>query len=134
MVFMMEKGFIAIIFMYSLSFSLFGGQYVFGDVFGVQLTNFQGQPIVNDLLPVVNLHGFNQVGANVTSTSLGQVQSNPLVRAASAGFELFQLATGTYILNVMLFFGIPLPFVYGISGLMSLLVIRMFIGLVKEFI
>lgn len=130
----MEKALIVVVFMYAVSFSMFGGQYLFGDVLGITLTNFQGQPIKPALLTFVNQNNFTAIAVNSTSGTLTQVKTNPLVAAVSAGWELFQLFTGTYIFNLMLFFGIPQVFVYCFSGIYVIFAARAFIGYIKEFI
>jgi hypothetical protein len=43
------------------------------------------------------------------------VTNNPITSAASQVFQLFQIITGTYAFNLLVFIGIPEVFVVGIS-------------------
>lgn len=130
----MDKALFVIIFMYATSFSMLGAQFIIGDVLGITLTNFQGQPVKLALLGFVNQDSFNAIQQNLTSTSRSAISTANLVTAAQAGFELFQLVTGTYILTLLYFFGIPVIFVYGIMGIYGILVAMFIIGHIKDFI
>lgn len=134
MVFLMDKAIYAIVFMYAVSFSLFAAQYVIGDVLGITILGPNGQPVNSNLLSITNTSQFNTISINGTSTLRPATSTQALTSAAQAGFELFQLLTGTYIFNLLLFFGIPLIMIYPISGIFGILAIRSMVGMIKEFI
>ena len=120
--------------MYATGFSMIGAQYIIADVLGITLTNFQGQPVKVALLGIVNQNSFNAIQQNITDTSRLSITLNNLTTAAQAGFELFQLITGTYILTLLFFFGVPAIFVYGIMGIYGILVAMWIIGHIKDFL
>ena len=130
----MDKGLFVIIVMYSVSFSILGAQYMLADVFGVELTNSQGQSIKPAILQIINTDSFNAIQQNTTATGSGSTFVNNIQVAAQAGFELFQLITGTYILSLLLFFSIPAIICYGIMGLVGILAALFIIGHIKDFV
>ena len=50
----------------------------------------------------------------LTMTDEPSVVNNPIASAASIAYQLFGIITGTYIFNILMFFGIPYVFVAGI--------------------
>jgi len=133
MAFFMDKALFVIITMYSLSFSMLGAQYIIGDVLGIQLTDFNNQPLKSGILNSINQGSFNSIQNNVTSTARSSLVTN-IVTAAQIGFEIFQLITGTFIFNIILMFGVPLIFVYGLTGIYFILLAMFIIGHIKDFI
>ena len=129
----MDKAIFVIITMYSLSFSMLGAQYIIGDVLGIQLTDFQNQPVKSELLNTINQGSFNSIQQNVTSTARSSVITN-IITAAQIGFEVFQLITGTFIFNILLMFGVPLIFVYCFTGVYFILLAMFIIGHLKDFL
>lgn len=134
MVFLMDKAIYAIVFMYAVSFSMFGAQYMIGDVLGITILGPNGQPIKSNLLSITNTNEFNNISVNGTSALRPTNSAAALTSAVQAGFELFQLLTGTYMFNLLLFFGVPAIAIYPITGVFSILAIRAMIGMIKEFI
>ena len=51
----------------------------------------------------------------LTMASEASVTSNPITSAAEITFQLFQVLTGTYIFNMLMFFAIPQIYVVGIT-------------------
>lgn len=51
----------------------------------------------------------------LTMASEPSVTSNPLTSAATITYQLFQVLTGTYIFNMLMFFAIPQIYVVGIT-------------------
>lgn len=129
----MDKALFVIITMYSLSFSMLGAQYIIGDVLGITLTDFQGNPLKTGVLNAINQGSFNSIQNNVTSTARSSVVTN-IVTAAQIGFEVFQLITGTFIFQILLMFGVPLIFVYGLTGIYFILLAMFIIGHIKDFL
>lgn len=131
----MEKALIAIIFMYATSFSLFGAQYIIGDVLHITILGPNGQPVKSSLLTITNnASQFNSITLNGTQTARPVSSTDALTKAAQAGFELFQLFTGTYIFNLLIFFGVPFVYIVPFAGIFGLLALRAMIGMIKEFI
>lgn len=134
MAFFMDKALYVIIFMYATSFSLLGAQYIILDVLGMQLTDFHGQPMKTPLLKISNQDSYNAIQKNITDTSRQSTITANIATAAAAGFQLFQLVTGTFILQMLPMFGIPDIFVMGLMGLYFILVAMFIIGHIKDFI
>lgn len=137
MVFFMEKALIIIVVMYSVSFSLVGAQYVIGDVFGVTLTDFNGNPLQLQLIPIENQGKFNLNQNNATSTAPVVINNNPITNASNvinAGWSLFLLFTGTTVFSMLGMFGIPQVFLIPIVAIYTIFLIRSLIGMLKEFI
>ena len=128
---MIEKALIVIIFMYSMSFSMIGTQYILGDQFGITMTSMSGVPIKSNLLAITDIDTLNVIGANVTGTNATTIRTNPLVAAAEIAYELFLLITGTYIFNMLLLFDVPVVFVAGLILIYVLLMIRAVVGYLR---
>ena len=133
MAFFMDKAVFAIIFMYATSFSFLGAQYIIGDVLAIPLTNFQGQPMKSAVLGFINQDSLNSVQGNITSTTRSSISTN-IVTAAQTAFEFFQIITGTYIFQLLIFFSVPVIFVYGMAIIYGFLMIMFIIGHIKDFI
>ncbi len=135
---MIEKSLMIIIFMYAVSISVIGGQYVMGDVFGVTLTNFEGVPIESSILGFINEDEINTRAANIVAanytTQNGDYYNKIETFTTSAAYvawELITLLTGTYIFNFLYLMGIPLIFVVGLVMLYVMLLARAIIGYVR---
>ena len=134
---MIEKALIIMMFLYATSFGVLGAQYVFGDVFGVALTNFEGVPIKSHLLGIVDVNNLNSaldniVSANFTenSTAFDRVE-NSIIAVAFVAWELILLMTGTYIFNFLFLMGIPAIIIAGMVVLYIILVARAIIAYVR---
>lgn len=128
---MIEKALIIIIFMYSMSFSMLGTQYILGDTFGITMTSMTGVPIKSNLLSITNVDALNIIGANVTGTNATTIRTDPITAAAEMAYELFLLITGTYIFNMLLLFDVPEIFVAGLILIYTLLMIRAVVGYLR---
>ena len=128
---MIEKALIVIIFMYSMSFSMIGTQYILGDQFGITMTSMSGVPIKSNLLGITDIDTLNIIGANVTETNATTIRTNPVAAAAEIAYELFLLITGTYIFNMLLLFDVPVVFVAGLILIYVLLMIRAVVGYLR---
>lgn len=127
---MIEKALIAIVFMYAVSFSLLGGQFVM-DSFGITMTNSDGVEIRSSLLSIVDTNEINTVTGQLTSVNGTQAGLDPFGVAAVLTVELLQLMTGTYIFNILFLFGVPAIFVYGMVVLYALLLFRALIAYLR---
>ena len=148
---MIESSIKIMLFMWCISFSLLGGQYVIGDVFGIQMTNtwtdFDGDgdvdendhtPIKSHLLTIIDVDLINQqsvniVNANYTtnSTYFDKVETGTTA-LFYVTWELITLLSGTYIFNLMYIMGIPLIFVSFFVILYLALLARTIIGYLRN--
>ena len=127
---MIEKPLIIMIFMYSISFSLLGGQYMLS-TFGVEMVNPQGVPIRSNLLLIVESNNLNSITAQLVNLNGTATQINPVVAAAGLVIEVLQLLTGTYIFSIMYIFGVPAIFVYGFTTLYAIMLFRTLIAYLR---
>lgn len=121
----LDKFIVIMIFMYAASFSMLSVQYMLADVFGITMTAPDGTPIRNPIITMIHTDTLNTITSNIVGAN--STQGNLVTgieRAFAIGFylglEIFQLATGTYIFNILYLFGVP-PIV--IAGLVVLFVI-----------
>jgi hypothetical protein len=148
---MIESSIKIMLFMWCISFSLLGGQYVIGDVFGIEMTNtwtdFDGDgdvdsadhtPIKSHLLTIIDVDLINQqsvniVNANYTtnSTYFDKVETGTTA-LFYVTWELITLLSGTYIFNLMYIMGIPLIFVSFFVILYLALLARTIIGYLRN--
>lgn len=128
---MIEKSLIIIIFMYISGFSILGAQYIWGDVFGVTMTNMQSQPLKNNLIVDINTATLNKVTGDVLATNQTSITLNAVGEAASIGWDLVLLATGTYVFDILLQLGVPIVFVGGIVAIYIILLVRSILGWIR---
>lgn len=123
-----------LMFVYAISFGFLGMQFIIFDVFHSQMTNFQGVPLKNNIIQDIGVSTINNVsGALGHNSTLTIVQAGQAYAAAVANIavDLFLLATGLYIFDIMLQLGIPGIFIIGFVILYLFLVIRSFMGWVR---
>ena len=70
------------LFMYSVSFSVLGTQYILGDIIGIEMTNFEGTPITSNLLAMIDVDALNISTSNVVNTNETTVKTDPVIAAA----------------------------------------------------
>ena len=128
---MIEKALIIIVFMYATSFSMIAGQYMLGDVFGVTMVNFEGIEVRSNLLDVIDEGNLNSVTGNLNSLNQTTITDNPIVAAGGLVWDIVTLLTGTYIFNMLLFFGVPPIFIGGMVVIYSLMLFRTLIGYLR---
>lgn len=119
--------------MYSTSLSLLAGQYVVGDVYGITITNLQGQPIKPALLNFTNpgLQNSNIAAQDALSTNRTAIVVNPIGTGANIAWDIFTLLTGTYIFNIMGLFAVPPTIIAIFVFSYTILLIRSMVGLVR---
>ena len=115
MVFFKEKSIIMIISMYCLSILLLAGQWAIADILNMQLIGLDGTPIKNNVLSLINTGILNTFQANVTNTNPVTLAVNIITVNAGLLWQVVQLATGTYVFNVLLYLYIPPILVAGIT-------------------
>ena len=120
-------------FVYSLSFSMLGVQFIAADVFHVQMTDFNGNPIHNVLVSGVGTSTLNKIQVNATCTTdtcRGQATSpiTYLQVAAAYAWDLFMLIMGLQIFVFLLQMGVPDIFVAIFVALYLFLLLRSLMG------
>ena len=133
---MIDKSMYIIFFFYAVSFMLLGVQYVLGDVYHIEMTNLDGDPMQSALLEFIDTGTLNSITANIAnSTDAENSTLDAIVNAFQIGFnvskDLLLLLTGTYIFNVMYFFGIPVIVIAGFVALYLFCVGRTVIAYVR---
>ena len=128
---MIEKALIVVIFMYCTSFALITGQYVIGDVFGLTITDVNGNELKTPLLALINVDELNTITSDVTGLNQTEAVSDPVTAGAEIALSIFQLLTGTYIFNILSFFGVPTVFIAGLALIYVILVIRALIAYIR---
>lgn len=134
MVFVSDKALIVIMFMYAVSFGVLTAQYVYADAYGITLTDFQGHPIRDIFVQISNINQFNNEQNNINFINSTNVLTNPLGTAtaiANISLTLVELASGTYIFQILYLLGVPGIFLAGMIGLYIFLLARAVLGWVR---
>ena len=127
-----------IIFMYAMSVSILGAQYVIADVFDITLVSpISGVPVESHIVGFVDEDNINTISENIVtgnfttnSTYYNKVETFTTA-AAYVAWELITLLSGTYIFNFMYLMGVPAFFVAAFVILYLILLARTIIGLVR---
>ena len=134
---MLENALTIMVFMWCISFSLLGVQYVLADVVGTEIKSFRGEPIKSHIVSLINEEEINErmediVTGNFTAntTRYDRVETYG-VAAAFVGWELVLLLTGTYIFSVLVLLGVPIIFVTAIGMVYFLLLARAIVGYIR---
>ena len=131
MVFMMDKSLVIIIFMYLVSFSMLGAQYLFADVFGITLTNQNGQVLKSNVWTFIKYGNLNSYATQITAANQTVSFTNAVGQAGLLGWDLVTLATGTYIFNILVFFGVPYIIVWPLVLVYIILLGRSIMGWIR---
>tara|TARA_Y100001951_G_scaffold9043_1_gene5674 strand:- start:395 stop:787 length:393 start_codon:yes stop_codon:yes gene_type:complete len=128
---MIEKSLYIMIFMYATSFGLLGGQFLMGDIIGIELKDINGNPLKSSILDTINVDTLGTSAQNVIGTNQTAVTTDPITAAAGIAWELIQLMTGTYIFNIAYLMGVPLIIIAGITLLYIILLMRTIIAYLR---
>ena len=128
---MIEKSLYIMIFMYAASFGILGGQFVLGDVFGIELKDINGDPLKSSILTTIQVDQLNTSAQNVIGTNQTSVVTDPITAAAGIAWELFLLMTGTYIFQILYLMGIRSIIVSGMVLLYIILLMRTIIAYLR---
>ena len=112
------------IFMYSISFSILGAQFIVGDIMGVEMTDINGDPLKSSILTTIQVDQLNTSAQNVIGTNQTSIVSDPITAAAGIAWELILLMTGTYVFQIAYLLGIPSILVAGMVLLYIILLMR----------
>ena len=126
--------------MYSFSFSALGVQYMYADVLGTDIKNFEGVVIKSELLeatsgnsnqPYLDMDNIDTTMSTIVGTNSTSVTSNPVTAAAGIAWEIIQLMSGTYIFGVLVMLGVPSIIVAGMTVLYVLMLARTIIAYIR---
>jgi hypothetical protein len=125
--------------MYAASISFLTVEYMFVDVFHITVTNYNGQELTGGLVTnFMELETFDAVSGAIVNGTFNQNTTfyNKVETYATAGaavaWNFVTLLSGLYIFNLVIFLGVPLPFVIGIAILYVFLLARTIIGLLQR--
>ncbi len=131
---MIDKPLYIIIFVYSVSFSMLGAQFM-ADSYGITLVSPDGEPIKSDVIDLININNLNAASdaiiTNQTQARETEFTLDPIFAGATIAWELFLLLTGTYIFNIMFVFGIPVIFIIPISAIYVILLANTLIAKIR---
>lgn len=119
------------IFMYSISFSILGAQFIVGDIMGVEMTDINGDPLKSSILTTIQVDQLNTSAQNVIGTNQTSIVSDPITAAAGIAWELILLMTGTYVFQIAYLLGIPSILVAGMVLLYIILLMRTIIAYLR---
>jgi len=131
---MINKPLYIIIFVYSVSFSMLGAQFL-ADSYGITMVNQDGVPIKSTVIDNIRIENLNTATANIVSNQTSERETewinNPILAGATIAWELFLLLSGTYIFNIMFQFGIPIIFIVPISAIYIILLANTLIAKIR---
>lgn len=133
---MIDKSLYIIIFFYASGFMMLGVQYVLGDVYHIAMTNLDGDPLQSSVLQIINTGNINSITENIANATDAENSTlDSIVNAFQLGYnigiEFAELLTGTYIFNLMYFFGIPPLIIAGFVALYLFCVGRTLIAYIR---
>ena len=128
---MIDNALVVIIFMYVLSFSFLGVQYMLADTLGITMTSISGETLRPNILASTNIDRLDAIARDASDTSVDAIEDNPVLAAASIAWDILQILTGTYIFTVLLLLDIPHIFVSMIVIIYTLLMVRTVIAYLR---
>ena len=135
---MIDKPLVIILFMYCMSISYLTLEYTVVDVYHITVKNYNGEVLTGTFVTDwMKLSDFNTLtGDIVEGTFTGNTTFYNKVEtfttaAAAVAWNLIALLSGLYILNLILFLGVPEVLVIGIGILYALLLARSIIGYIR---
>src|SRR5574340_1164261 len=134
MVFVSDKSLLIIMFMYAIGFGILTAQYVYADVYGIVLKDFQGKPIKDIFIQISNINTIQTEQTQLNQINSTKLATDPIgVASAISGIALtlVELASGTYIFDIMYHLGVPLIFIVGLVGLYIFLLARAVLGWIR---
>lgn len=123
---------------------LLGVQYVLGDVYHIEMTNLDGDPLQSGILEIIDTDNINAITADIANATDAENSTlDAIVNAFQVGYNVAKLyistaagetaglLTGTYVFNLMYFFGIPPIIIAGFVALYLFCVGRTLIAYVR---
>ncbi len=131
---MINKPLYIIIFVYCVSFSMLGAQFL-ADSYGITMVNQDGNPIKSEVVDNIRIENLNtatsEIISNQTQAREDEFILDPIFAGASIAWELFLLLSGTYIFNIMFQFGIPVIFIVPISAIYLIMLANTLIAKIR---
>ncbi len=131
---MINKPLYIIIFVYCVSFSMLGAQFL-ADSYGIVMVNQDGNPIKSEVIDNIRIDNLNvmtkEIITNQTEERETEFTLDPIFAGASIAWELFLLLTGTYVFNIMFQFGIPVIFIVPISAIYLIMLANTLIAKIR---
>ena len=125
--------------MYGASISFLTVEYIMVDVFHIEVTNYNGDQLTGEFVTTqLNLEAFNTISQEISNGTFNENTTfyNKVETYATAGaavaWNFVSLLTGLYIFNLLVFLGVPMPFVIGLAILYVFLLARTIIGLLQR--
>lgn len=120
---MIDKPLYIIIFVYLVSFSMLGAQFL-ADSYGIVMTSPDGEPVKSTVIDNIKIDNLNSAASSIGNpNNINETAfiDNPIFAGATIAWELFLLLTGTYVFNILYQFGIPVIFIVPISAVYIIL-------------
>ena len=131
---MIDKPLYIIIFVYSVSFSMLGAQFM-ADSYGITLVTPDGDPLKSPIIELIRIENINTVTQEIISNQTAEREeefiTDPIFAGATIAWNLFLLLTGTYIFNIMFEFAIPIIFIIPISAIYIILLANTLIAKIR---
>ena len=134
---MIENALQIMLLMWAISFSVVGFQFIAADTVGLELQNYEGEPLRSHLVGFVNQQEINTITQNIVeadfrenTTAYNKIEQYP-VAAAFVAWELVLLLTGTYVFSFLHLLGVPIFFVTILVFMYFALLARAILGYVR---
>ena len=121
-------------FCYAISFGILTAQYVYADVYGITLKGTDGKPLKDLFVQITGMQTIANEQKQASEINSTKLANDPLgVASAISGIALtlVELASGTYIFDIMLHLGVPSIFIVGLVGLYIFLLARAILGWIR---
>lgn len=121
-------------FCYAISFGILTAQYVYADVYGITLRGSDGLPLKDLFVQISGMATIANEQKQASEINATKLAADPLgVASAISGIALtlVELASGTYIFDIMLHLGVPSIFIVGLVGLYIFLLARAILGWIR---
>ena len=134
MVFVSDKAMLVWMFMFAVGIGVLTAQYIYADVYGITLRDFQGQPIKDIFIKISNINTISAEQNNLNQINSTKLANDPIGVASAISviaLTLVELASGTYIFDILYHLGVPLIFVVGMVALYIVLLARAVLGWIR---
>ena len=142
---MLDKSLYIMLFMWIITFSMLGVQYMAGDIMGQEITiqctdsiladcaSIYGEPVKPYLLNWSTEASLNTVLARAVTGNYTGVDKflDFAVAAAYAAWDLIKLVSGVYVFSMLYYIGMPSIMVIGIGLIFLILLLRSVFGWIR---
>ena len=135
---MLENALSIMLFMWAVSFSVFGMQLTLGEAYDIEIRNHRGEVIESQLAKLIDQDEINETTENIVSgtytdangTAYDRITDNA-ISSAFVMWELAQLLSGTYIFGFLYLLGVPVIFVTILVIIYLALLARAIVGYLR---